>query len=164
MTETHNRPCGKADSRHQRVGRMKMILEIIDMNRQGQFAKMAGTPLSRPVDDQNVMAKSRQARRDTGISLAEFGKAGTDDNRHAPWCLRRPVMAAHLSGIRLDMDILAAKLGQTGGNGGGEMISTGRHHPALYSAGCVLASGTTSPPLSRSPSAKPFDWRSHICL
>jgi hypothetical protein len=33
------------------------------------------------------------------------------------------------------MDILAAKLGQTGGNGGGEMISTGRHHPAFYSAG-----------------------------
>jgi hypothetical protein len=112
-----------------------MVLEIIDMNGQGQFAKMAGTPLPRPVDDQNVMAKSGQVRRDTGIFLAKFGKAGTDDNRHAPWCLRRPVMAAHPAGVGPDMDILAAKLGQTGGNGGGEMISTGRHHPAFYSAG-----------------------------
>jgi len=46
------------------------------------------------------------------------------------------------------MDILTAKLGQAGGNGSEEMIRTGHHHNAIYSAGCVLGSDTTLPPLS----------------
>ena len=98
MAKKNHRPRGEPGRRHQRIRRHKMVLEIIKMDRQRQLAKMSGTPLPGPVDDQHIMATCHQPRRHAGIFLTEFRKAGADDDLRAGGLLRWPVMTAHMAG------------------------------------------------------------------